>query len=74
MDRAATAGAAGEVRAKAAEAISGRRGSSGSEAWPAATTVLKRSVDGARRLRLSDHAELAMASVSPSLTSSQIGS
>lgn len=28
-----TAGAAGEVRAKAAEAISGRQGSSGSEAW-----------------------------------------
>jgi hypothetical protein len=33
LERAATAEAAGEVRAEAAEAISGRRGSSGSEAW-----------------------------------------
>ena len=35
MDRAATAEAAGEVRMKAAEAISGRRGSGESEAWVA---------------------------------------
>ena len=35
MDRAATAEAAGEVRAKAAEATSGRRGSGGSDAWVA---------------------------------------
>ena len=35
MDRAATEEAAGEARAKAAEAISGRRGSCGSEAWAA---------------------------------------
>ena len=35
MDRAATAEAAGEVRAKAAEATSGGRGSGGSDAWVA---------------------------------------
>ena len=35
MDRAATAEAAGEVRMKAAEAISGQRGSGESEAWVA---------------------------------------
>jgi len=35
LDRAATVEAAGEVRAKVAEATSGRRGSGGSDAWVA---------------------------------------
>ena len=46
MDRAATEEAAGEARAKAAEAISGRRGSGGSEAWVACCYYCTEEISG----------------------------